>query len=1420
MKMTRWPTSGDLARSTNTKRPWSVGGRACVAFIVATLAACGGGGADPSSVDGSSTIGTAGGTVADASGAQVIVPTGALDDATTIRIAKDSAGAPALPEGASLASPVYALTPHGIDFHSPTRLRIPFDASRFGAGARPVLLKAQPGGEWIVQTAVERDGASLLVDAHTFSFYAVTWCELAQTNPYCASSNYTVTIDLVDPAVTKPGARGAKPASATATVTRPRYVDLELNYTAPPVAYGLTFKVFGSGGRPQLPKEMISGPLPPSPARVRVPVTEADNGVLSLWVEISCVTRPDSLSRTGQPVCDPNADQSGSPPFLATLPFKAASNYTVIQVSIPPGTPAGDLAPLISVQPHDITVAEGEGVPEFSVEVVTPSTRHFWEASVDGGVTWIDLGSFPVKMVDPAGGPFCFLYDPPCERTRVLADPSPRSASLPYCALSDNACDEFGGVTARMSGRKMRARLVNDFGTVVSNVATLTVVRPVPPSILQQPQSVQVVQGQTASFHTLAGGLPVPQVCWQSAPAGSETWTDVVCDGRPTLTTAALTPNDSGRRYRVRASNGGGVVDSDVATLSVIAAPQPPIVVTQPQAITVRAGGVALFATAVSGTAPLSYQWLRNGTAIAGANAPVLRLDAVAAGDDGASFALEVTNTVGAVRSSPAALTVLAAGSSPPPSPPGIVTQPASVQVGAGNTATFAVGPDGSGPFTFQWRKGGVPIAGATSAALTLRNVAPADAGTYSVDVGNAAGTTTSSGAVLDIVATPAVTVAPIITTQPATLVVAPGSAATLAVASSGTGPLMHQWARNGVPIPGADSAVFQVASVSALDAGSYAVTISNAAGSVSSAAAQLILLGAPQITASPSARTLAVGDVATFSVSASGDNLRYQWMRNGTAIAGATAATLTTPALSLADNGAVYAVSVYNGSGLIFSQPAVITVITSDVAASITQQPLGQSVVAGAAATFSIGTSGSPTPAVTWQTSPDGSNWSGAGSGDTLNLASTTLAQDGLRVRALVTNSTAGVGGPQTNTLISNIVTLSVAPSLPANALTGVQVVAHADRSLVLRSDGSVVAFGVNTDPATGGYLNTTVPIRPVVVAGLPAIRQVAIGTTYSSWALGAEGSVWGWGFINSVKGFGLGPANSQVSFAAPVRVLMASGTPIDRVCQVAGTAYGAVMVRSDVPGGTCAASEPRSVWFTGDSISGSEAGGFYATRLDLLGGDGSAGGLPQGRWIVDLTSSRDFSSTTSTVFARANDGTVYAWGWNAQGQLGTGDTTSRTVPTIVAGWQGATRIAATAEATLALMSDGSVKGTGSNVGATLGIGSTATTVTTPSPLTAPTGAGDLAAASGQPGAMALVAGQLRFWGSNNRFSSAAQLTPVALAAPAAFTSLSVAGLHALAIGPGGAVYAWGNWQARGCGNFDNTSCNDTLLPTMVLTP
>ena len=157
--------------------------------------------------------------------------------------------------------------------------------------------------------------------------------------------------------------------------------------------------------------------------------------------------------------------------------------------------------------------------------------------------------------------------------------------------------------------------------------------------------------------------------------------------------------------------------------------------------------------------------------------------------------------------------------------------------------------------------------------------------------------------------------VAPSITKQPSSQTVVAGKTATFSVTAGGTTPLSYQWKKNSFPISGATSASYTTPATSAADSGSqFVVAVTNALGSVTSAAATLTVNVPPSITTQPTAQSVLVGQTATFSVVAAGTNpLTYQWKKNGSAIQGATLSSYTTPATVFADNGASYSVTVTN---------------------------------------------------------------------------------------------------------------------------------------------------------------------------------------------------------------------------------------------------------------------------------------------------------------------------------------------------------------------------------------------------------------------------------------------------------------------------------------------------------------------------
>jgi trimeric autotransporter adhesin len=81
----------------------------------------------------------------------------------------------------------------------------------------------------------------------------------------------------------------------------------------------------------------------------------------------------------------------------------------------------------------------------------------------------------------------------------------------------------------------------------------------------------------------------------------------------------------------------------------------------------------------------------------------------------------------------------------------GITSQPANVIVNVTSNATFNVTATGAAPLSYQWRKAGLDVSGATNASLTLNNVQTNQAGSYTVLITNTWGSVTSSVAVLTV---------------------------------------------------------------------------------------------------------------------------------------------------------------------------------------------------------------------------------------------------------------------------------------------------------------------------------------------------------------------------------------------------------------------------------------------------------------------------------------------------------------------------------------------------------------------------------------------------------------------------------------------------------------------------------------------
>ena len=177
----------------------------------------------------------------------------------------------------------------------------------------------------------------------------------------------------------------------------------------------------------------------------------------------------------------------------------------------------------------------------------------------------------------------------------------------------------------------------------------------------------------------------------------------------------------------------------------------------------------------------------------------------------------------------------------------------------------------------------------------------------------------------------------PVIVGQPQNYEGYEGTPVTMSVSAESPAPLQYQWFWNGVSIPGADQNQLILPGATPAQSGWYSVAVRNAAGTNTSAAAEVkIQAGSssqakPSILTQPRSGSLVVGEKLALSVQAQGSlPLTYQWQRNGGALPGATNNTWSKAAVEEADAGD-YQVVVANTSGSVTSAVARITVVATN---------------------------------------------------------------------------------------------------------------------------------------------------------------------------------------------------------------------------------------------------------------------------------------------------------------------------------------------------------------------------------------------------------------------------------------------------------------------------------------------------------
>lgn len=281
-----------------------------------------------------------------------------------------------------------------------------------------------------------------------------------------------------------------------------------------------------------------------------------------------------------------------------------------------------------------------------------------------------------------------------------------------------------------------------------------------------------------------------------------------------------------------------------------------PVIASEPSGYSGSPGDTVTFTVGISAgsVTPLGYQWYNGstplvdgasgtGSTLNGSTTSSLQITSAQPGDNG-NYSVVITNVYGSVTSSPAAVLTISAGAVAPS-----ITGPlpASQTAVVGANITFATSVAGNPAPTMQWQFNGNnltdgalagvgAIAGSLGNSLSITGVQyPGAQGTYSIIASNSAGLATNF-------VTLTVIVPPVITNQPANLVVTNSQSATFSVVAGGVPAPGYQWYFNntGNPISGATGPSYTIASTTPANTGTYFVIVTNAAGSVTSSNASL----------------------------------------------------------------------------------------------------------------------------------------------------------------------------------------------------------------------------------------------------------------------------------------------------------------------------------------------------------------------------------------------------------------------------------------------------------------------------------------------------------------------------------------------------------------------------------------------------
>jgi RHS repeat-associated protein len=337
-----------------------------------------------------------------------------------------------------------------------------------------------------------------------------------------------------------------------------------------------------------------------------------------------------------------------------------------------------------------------------------------------------------------------------------------------------------------------------------------------PVAVIGQPLDISVIQGNSASFYVAVSGTAPYSYFWYK--------NNILVGTSGSYTTSALTTADNGSTVYCLITNCNSSQEARTRTATLTVTSCTPVsIVTQPQDLTAIQGTSATFNFSVTGTAPFSYFWYKNGVFLEQTSFPSYTTAPVTPADNGSSYYCLITNCASSqeVRTRTATLNVNSC------TPVSMVSQPQDANSTIGNTATFNLSVAGTAPFSYFWYKNGGFLEQTQDPSYTTPILTSSDNGnTYYCLITNCASQQEVKTNTVTVNLNNCIPVS--ISSQPQNTTSSPGGTAMFNVGVSGTGLFSYFWYKDGVQIIGASSPTYQRLNLVSGDAGYYYCIVTN----------------------------------------------------------------------------------------------------------------------------------------------------------------------------------------------------------------------------------------------------------------------------------------------------------------------------------------------------------------------------------------------------------------------------------------------------------------------------------------------------------------------------------------------------------------------------------------------------------------